>query len=199
MIERLNQLSLAQFIELSCGDNSVLLEENENASEKEMKQLASRFILEYRTLMNPTGVKAIMAEKENALKIDARIFLLKLCKSLCILEGYEQVREALKESLPANLTDDRLKKAVENMLHEAEFYKKRTEDMAVADNPAINENAIRASFDSEIAFVMTYFKMQIDIHTINAAVYANIVQRANTEIRLRTDKTPYSFYFHPLF
>ena len=33
MIERLNQLSLAQFIELSCGDNSVLLEENENASE----------------------------------------------------------------------------------------------------------------------------------------------------------------------
>ena len=183
MIERLNQLSLAQFIELSCGDNSVLLEENENASEKEMKQLASRFILEYRTLMNPTGV---MAEKENALKIDARIFLLKLCKSLCILEGYEQVREALKESLPANLTDDRLKKAVENMLHEAEFYKKRTEDMAVADNPAINENAIRASFDSEIAFVMTYFKMQIDIHTINAAVYANIVQRANTEIRLRT-------------
>lgn len=34
MIERLNQLSLAQFIELSCGDNSVLLEENENASEK---------------------------------------------------------------------------------------------------------------------------------------------------------------------
>ena len=27
MIERLNQLSLAQFIELSCGDNSVLLEE----------------------------------------------------------------------------------------------------------------------------------------------------------------------------
>ena len=186
MIERLNQLSLAQFIELSCGDNSVLLEENENASEKEMKQLASRFILEYRTLMNPTGVKAIMAEKENALKIDARIFLLKLCKSLCILEGYEQVREALKESLPANLTDDRLKKAVENMLHEAEFYKKRTEDMAVADNPAINENAIRASFDSEIAFVMTYFKMQIDIHTINATVYANIVQRANTEIRLRT-------------
>lgn len=52
MIERLNQLSLAQFIELSCGDNSVLLEENENASEKEMKQLASRLILEYRTLMN---------------------------------------------------------------------------------------------------------------------------------------------------
>ena len=48
------------------------------------------------------------------------------------------------------------------------------------------KNAIRASFDSEIAFVMTYFKMQIDIHTINAAVYANIVQRANTEIRLRT-------------
>lgn len=34
MIERLNQLSLAQFIELSCGDNSVLLEENENPLRK---------------------------------------------------------------------------------------------------------------------------------------------------------------------
>ena len=42
MIERLNQLSLAQFIELSCGDNSVLLEENENASQNTWLRVTAR-------------------------------------------------------------------------------------------------------------------------------------------------------------
>lgn len=186
MIERLNQLSLAQFIELSCGNNSVLLQENEIVPDTVVKQTASRLILEYRMLINPTGVKAMISEKETILRVDARIFLLKLCISLCIIEGYEEVREVLKEIRSVmNVSDKQLKNTVEDMLREAEFYKKRTEDMIISDNPVINENTIRASFDSEIAFIITYFKMQIDINSMNAAVYANIVHRADSEIKLK--------------
>ncbi len=84
MIERLNQCHWHN--SLNCPVVTILccLKEMRMPLRKKMKQLASRFILEYRTLMNPTGVKAIMAEKENALRLTPRIFLLKLCKSLCI-------------------------------------------------------------------------------------------------------------------
>lgn len=109
--------------------------------------------------MNLIGVKVIMVEKENVLKIDVWIFLLKLCKLFCIFEGYEQVREVLKESFFVNLMDDWFKKVVENMLYEVEFYKKRIEDMVVVDNFVINENVICVFFDFEIVFVMIYFKM----------------------------------------
>ena len=48
---------------------------------------------------------------------------------------------------------------------------------------------IRSSFDAEIAFLMTFFKMSIDSRVINAAVYANIVHQADVEISFRKRST----------
>ena len=48
---------------------------------------------------------------------------------------------------------------------------------------------IRSSFDAEIAFLMTFFKMSIDSRVINAAVYANIVHQADVEISIRKRST----------
>ena len=48
---------------------------------------------------------------------------------------------------------------------------------------------IRSSFDAEIAFLMTFFKMSIDSRVINAAVYANIVHQADVEILIRKRST----------
>lgn len=187
MIKRLNQLPLVKFIELSCGNNTVLLDDGEDIPEQEIKKAASRLLIEYRTIINPAGMQAIVAEKEEWTKLNARIFLLKICKTLCLINGYDQAKEALKELSPtySNMPDEQLNDEVVNLLREAEFQKKRMEAFAENENPVMDENAIRASFDSEIAFIMTYFKMQIDIHTINAAVYANIVQRAFMEIKLK--------------
>ena len=48
---------------------------------------------------------------------------------------------------------------------------------------------IRSSFDAEIAFLMTFFKMNIDVRNINAAVYANIVHQADVEISMKKKRT----------
>ena len=48
MIERLNQLSLYDFIELSCGDCSVLLSPDEDINEMELKKRSSDLIIEYK-------------------------------------------------------------------------------------------------------------------------------------------------------
>ena len=48
MIERLNQLSLYDFIELSCGNCSVLLSPDEDINEMELKKRSSDLIIEYK-------------------------------------------------------------------------------------------------------------------------------------------------------
>lgn len=52
MIERLNQLSLYDFIELSCGDCSVLLSPDEDINEMELKKRSSDLIIEYKKITN---------------------------------------------------------------------------------------------------------------------------------------------------
>lgn len=54
MIERLNQLSLYDFIELSCGDCSVLLSPDEDINEMELKKRSSDLIIEYKKITNPS-------------------------------------------------------------------------------------------------------------------------------------------------
>ena len=187
MIERLNQLSLAQFIELSCGDNSVLLGMDENVPEDTVKKLAFRLIAEYQTITNPSGMQAMLVTKDERLKLDARLFLLQICRALCMADGWQEVREVLGEIYPMDesKSDEQLQSDIDTRLREAEFQKKRMDAMTVAEIPVTDENSIRSSFDSEIAFITTHFKMPIDVHAINAAVYANIVHRADLEIKLK--------------
>lgn len=187
MIERLNQLSLAQFIELSCGNDSVLLGKNENVPENEIRQLASRLIVEYQNITNPSGMQAMLVTKDEHLKLDARLFLLKICRALCLVEGWHEARKALGElyHIDESRPDEQFQSDIDTLLREAEFQKKRMDAMTVAEIPVSDENTIRSSFDSEIAFITTHFKMPIDIHKINAAVYANIVHRADMEIKLK--------------
>ena len=47
-------------------------------------------------------------------------------------------------------------------------------------NAQYSEDEIRRGFSSEIAFVMAYFKMNIDIYFISDSVYANFVRQAKT-------------------
>ena len=60
MIERLNQISLNYFIELSCGNYNCLLFDGETASEEELKERAIKLIVDYRKIVNPSGMKALM-------------------------------------------------------------------------------------------------------------------------------------------
>lgn len=187
MIERLNQLSLAQFIELSCGNNSVLLGENEKVPEDEIKRRASGLIAEYHAIANPTGMQSMLVTKDDLLKLNARLFLFKICRALCLAEGWQEARDAISELYPAykSKSDEQLQSDIDNLLREAEFQKKRMDAMTTEEASVSDENSIRSSFDSEIAFITTHFKMPIDIHIINAAVYANIVYRADMEIKLK--------------
>ena len=57
MKTRLNQLTMAAFIELHCGDCSVILENGENIPEEDLKKKATDLLFEYRNIVDPVGVK----------------------------------------------------------------------------------------------------------------------------------------------
>lgn len=188
MIERLNQLSLSQFIELSCGCNSVLLESGESIADALLKARASELMIEYKTIVNPSGIKALLVSKEEITKECVNILFLRICQALVALNAYDDVRDALA-MLSVDLRtipDEQVKLRVETMLHSALFLQKKNDEMRLSEkgeNPTSDQ--IRSSFYAEIAFMMTYFKMNIDVHMINAAVYANIVHQADVDIRMK--------------
>ena len=47
---------------------------------------------------------------------------------------------------------------------------------------------MRESYDAEIAFIMTYYKMNIDVNVVSAGIYANMVRQAEREIKHRMMK-----------
>ena len=188
MIERLDQLSLSDFIDLIAGDNSVLFESGDTVDNDTLNLCASKLMTKYRAIVNPTGTKAMLVEHEDITKERMNILCLRICQTLISLDAYDDVRDILLQMGidASSLIDDQVKSKVDELLRTALFEQKRNENMranedAGADKPTPDQ--IRSSFDAEIAFMMTYFKMPIDIRTTSAAVYANIVHQADVDIR----------------
>lgn len=188
MIERLNQLSLYDFIELSCGDCSVLLSPGEEIGEVELKKRSSDLIIEYKRITNPSGLNSVLMDREDMVKERTRVLLFKLCVSLITIGAYEDVREtlAMLSYDMKSMSDEQVKSKVEELLRSALFELKRSDEIR-SDNKTekATPEQIRSSFDTEIAFVMTFFKMNIDVRNISAAVYANIVHQAGIEVNMR--------------
>ncbi|WP_270289209.1 hypothetical protein [Bacteroides thetaiotaomicron] len=193
MIERLNQISLSDFIDISCGEYLCLLSENESKSEEELKERASKLIIDYRNITNSSGVKALILDKEDIMKERTRLLLLRICQTLIAVCSFDEVREVLMqmEVNAHNMDNEQLKSKLDYMLHIAIFEQKRNEERRVEEHSEkkATPEQIRSTFDSEIAFLMTYFKMNIDVHAVSAAVYANIVHQADVEITIRKRRT----------
>lgn len=183
MKSRLNELSIAAFIELSCGDTSVLLGEGEETDSAVLEHLRTEMIAEYRSIINPAAMKSFLIEKEDETKLRAKILMFQICERLCFLRDYELARSVMLEYEPGySLEGESMKKDIEKRLRDSEFMLKRISSSKEPYVPP-TEQEIRASFDKELACIMTYFKMPIDTNLTNAAVYANIVNRAMEEMK----------------
>ena len=69
MKERLDQLTLAEFIELSCGNAKVLLEKHEVPNEEKMVKLAANLMGEYKSIASPTKAKIDLIDAEDGAKL----------------------------------------------------------------------------------------------------------------------------------
>ena len=198
MIERLNQITLSDFIELSCGNYACLLSDCKSMSESTLKEIASKLLIEYRSIVNPSNMKAMVMDKEDMLKERAKLLSLRICQALVSLGFYDDVRQVLGQLNvdTRNMSDEQVISKIDYLLHSAIFEQKRNEERRSEERRSEEHKGskatpeqIRSSFDAEIAFLMTFFKMSIDSRVINAAVYANIVHQADVEISIRKRST----------
>lgn len=193
MIERLNQITLSDFIELSCGNYACLLSDCKSMSESTLKEIASKLLVEYRSIVNPSNMKAMVMDKEDMLKERAKLLSLRICLALVSLGFYDDVRQVLGQLNvdTRNMSDEQVISKIDYLLHSAIFEQKRNEERRSEEHKGskATPEQIRSSFDAEIAFLMTFFKMSIDSRVISAAVYANIVHQADVEISIRKRST----------
>ena len=182
MKERLDQLTLQQLIDLSCGDCSVLTDGQEEPTEDELSQCAMNILYEYKSIASPSQAKLDMIDGEKLSKLRIKEKCARIGLMLCKSGHPDKAREVLIEmGIDAAYlqTDELILARCQSIVGEVEYESKRMEEYASKRaGKAQSTDQVRKSWYSEIAGVMGVFHMNIDpLHT-NAAVYAHLVYQA---------------------
>lgn len=181
MIENISEISLKNFIELLCGNYSVL-QQGEECLSLDLKKKASDLIFEYRKIVNPSGVESYLMDREEDVKIKSRLLALRMCKALLSLGDVDFVIQSMKDMGYGNVASEKVGSMIDRYIAECRYMQKKHDDR-LKNNQNSQPKNVRESYDTEIAFIMTYFKMNIDINIISAGIYANMVRQADNEIR----------------
>lgn len=183
MIEKLEQLTLSGFVDLVCGDTSVLLSKDEIGNSDKLAIATRNIVLEYRAIADPGGTNSYFKHVEDWIKAKISVIVFTMCNNLTTLRQYSRAREVLESCgmSVSGWTDSRVDCTVQAKLAQSQ----RVLDELEAENEtavAEREN-IRVRFDAQTAALMAHFKFQIDPGTIKATLYANLVARHNREIK----------------
>ena len=183
MKTRLDQLTLRDLIELSCGDASVLLDKGETPAESVKIACARQIMTEYKELATPAQAKMDLIDEEDMQKLQMNERCLRICLALISQQHADMAKEVLIEldvSEEFLKDDEAIKNRCQAMLDETLYEIKRQNELAEERGVKIQKTAddMRRSWYGEIAFVMSTFKMSLDPATTNAAVYANLVRQA---------------------
>ncbi|MBR1467342.1 MAG: hypothetical protein IJ606_01785 [Bacteroidaceae bacterium] len=182
MKQRLDQYTIAQFIDIISGDLSSIDADGEAAA-----KIASSLVEQYNVAADPVSAKAQLSSHEKDSKNDAKIKLYRILLNLINVFGaYDEVRDILclaKQGNVAKREDKSLKSKIEQMLRTEEALQERSENEKRGNDTQDVAESVRASFDSQTARLMAHFKFSISHETMSASIYANLVKMACKEQR----------------
>lgn len=182
MIEKLEQITLSQFIDVLCGDMSVLTD-NQECDGDRLPLVVRDMVLEFRTIADPGGTASYYKHMEEWIKAKIMVIIFTMCHNLFGLKRMNRVREILEEfGMSHNgWTDSRIGGTIQAKLAQA---KRELDDLEKENETSMAEtDNIRTQFDAQIASVMAHFKFQIDPSTIKATLYAHLLARYNREMK----------------
>lgn len=182
-MRHLYDLTLAEFIDIYCGDYTSL----RCAGEQEAKRTATAIIFEYQKAVAPAMYQSGLnsAKRDNDLRAKGIIF--QMCSNLIALRGYDDVRAVYDQLRLSHrtLSDEALAKDVANRLRAVNFDLKRRSETMPKEEPPRPPEERRSAFLSDIAAVMTYFKFQIDVKSINAQIYADMRRQMEEQLKAK--------------
>ena len=185
---RLDQFSMAQFIDIACGDYTAI-----NAKDDVARNIASDLMEQYNIVADPVSAKARLLDNERICKNSAKIKLYRILLNLINVFGaYDETRDILNITGQSNVSkrdDASLKAKIEQMLRTEEALRERTESERKENIlQQASEDDVRASFDKQTARLMAYFKFSINLENVSASVYANLVNMACKQQRQQAAK-----------
>ena len=200
MIERLDQIMLKDFIELSCGNPKVLLEKHEVPNEEKMVKLAAKLMHEYKSIASPNKAKIDLIDAEDETKLQMKEKCARILVMLCEMKHPEMAVEILEEleiETKSLNTPEKIAVRCQALLNEAKYDLERfreSQEEKKRGKPKDNVTRIRDSWNKEIAYVMATLRMSIDPATTNTAIYANLVHQAEVRAK-QMAKMPSMFPF----
>lgn len=185
MITSLSRLTMRRYIELVCGDMSVLKSGAEIVSPAKLEETRKRLIYEYSRLSDDAGSKIFLNDHVSRLRAKAELTMFQCLHNALLVGAFDDVRGVLKEYGIARKMDDRqVVDEVKRLLARAKSNVKRSEDDAAKDkNQQPTPDEIRTQFDRQAASLMTYFKFQIDLDKISASQFACMIDQAHKQIK----------------
>ncbi len=183
MIERLEQLTMAQFIDLVCGELNVLRDKHEVVPESRLTVALRNIVFEYRKIADKPGAESYLSFIDDYVKAKMEVVIFTMCHNLITLNEHGRVREVMIEYgiNASSMPDQRVAAEVTSRLERAKSTVGKLEKESTTEN--VELSAIRSSFDEQTAAMMAHFKFQIDTSTMKATQYAHLVARHNREIK----------------
>lgn len=181
MKERLDELTLQEIIELSCGDYSVVSKGDEKLSEPEAAARAVRILAEYKSIASPAQARMDLNEAEKRSKLRIKDKCARIAMALCS-SGYPDMARSILVELGVSAEHMKTESSVlarcQSIIGEVEYETRRMEEYDEKRASKMKSpDEVRRSWYSEIASVMCILKVPIDMR-MNAAIYANLVHQA---------------------
>lgn len=185
MKDRLEQLTIGEFIDLVCGEVDVILSKHEIAGEDKKALITRNLIFEYKEIVDPSSVKQYLSMAEDMIKARLEVTLFTMCSNLVDLNEHERAREVMiVYGINARtMNTQRVAAEVKSRLERAKSKVADLQNENDADTPTSEK--IRKQFDEQTAALMAHFKFQIDTTSMKATVYAHLVARHNREIKAK--------------
>lgn len=182
MIEKLEQLTMEQFIGMVSGNTDVLRGKHEIVAPDKLARAMRDIVMEYKEIADPTGAHEYLAKSENLAKAKIELSVYSLCDNLVSMGQPDRAREVLNEcGINASPMDEqRLMAEIKSRIGRA---KRTIHELESEDEKGEDAEDIRRSFDEQTAAMMSHYKFQIDISTLKATIYAHLVARFNREVK----------------
>ena len=183
MIEKLEQLTVDQFIDLVCGKVNVVLGKHEVCSPEKIAITVRNIIIEYRDIADPGDVAGFIRNIEEWIKARMGVILWTMVSNLVMFKDYDKARAVLDMyGLPSSSWNEkRIEGEVKSRLAKSQRLLEEVE--AEREKQSEDIDKIRSQFDGQTAALMAHFKFQIDTSTMRATIYAHLVARHNAEIK----------------
>lgn len=180
MTDALDRLTMSQFVELLCGDLSVL--SPGDSEEAEAAAVRGRLIYRYAELSDPAAAARHVGAAGQRIKRQAELALLTMCSNLIEVGEHGMARSLLIDYGVGRPSADpgRLKADVGSMIMRLK------RDIEVEDTDSSRPQApdeIRVGYQRQCASLMSHFRFQIDMSSMSASQFACLVRQASVEAR----------------